>query len=54
MTRCFPITFCLSSLLFIRTMDRLAEVSDAKMTKSFPVIPNETGVGRQRSDWGLG
>lgn len=35
-------TFCLSSFDFMRTMDRLAEVSEAKMTKSWPVIPNDT------------
>ena len=42
MTRCFPMTFCLSSLLFMRTMDRFAEVSDANRTYPFPVMPNET------------
>lgn len=35
-------TFCLSSLLFILTIDLFAEVSEAKSTKSLPVIPNET------------
>jgi hypothetical protein len=40
-------TFCLSSFDFMRTMDRFAEVSEAKMTKSLPVIPNDTAkVGR--------
>lgn len=43
MTRCLPITFCLSSLLFMRTIERLADVSEAKRTKSLPVIPKETG-----------
>lgn len=32
MTRCFPRTRCLSSSAFILTMERAAEVSDAKRT----------------------
>ena len=35
-------TRCLSSFAFMRTIDRFAELSDAKMTKSLPVIPKET------------
>ena len=42
-------TLCLSSFAFMRTIDRLAEESDAKMTKSLPVIPNDTVRTRQSS-----
>ena len=40
-------TFCLSSLLFMRTMDRFAEVSDANRTYPFPVMPKETARAGQ-------